>query len=184
MVAENKKINWRFYYFWKNKTKRQINSREMKKQKTNKQKSIGEQTRPIEIKGEGQRKLMVSSNNPNSDHQKWSHLWVVLGKWKWRDKGRRAEKDRKRGEGELSWKTGQRVGGVLLIKLVLSPTNQDQKTPVPRDIDKRGGDKPTDSAEGGRRSKGGIPWPGKSAGWWQQDGCGRVKVNCGGCWKI
>ena len=34
MVAENKKINWRFYYFWKNKTKRQINSREMKKQKT------------------------------------------------------------------------------------------------------------------------------------------------------
>ena len=74
MVAENKKINWRFYYFWKNKTKRQINSREMKKQKTNKQKSIGEQTRPIEIKGEGQRKLMVSSNNPNSDHQKWSHL--------------------------------------------------------------------------------------------------------------
>ena len=74
MVAENKKINWRFNYFWKNKTKRQINSREMKKQKTNKQKSIGEQTRPIEIKGEGQRKLMVSSNNPNSDHQKWSHL--------------------------------------------------------------------------------------------------------------
>ena len=74
MVAENKKINWRFYYFWKNKTKREINSREMKKQKTNKQKSIGEQTRPIEIKGEGQRKLMVSSNNPNSDHQKWSHL--------------------------------------------------------------------------------------------------------------
>ena len=75
MVAENKKINWRFYYFWKNKTKRQINSREMKKQKTKKtKKSIGEQTRPIEIKGEGQRKLMVSSNNPNSDHQKWSHL--------------------------------------------------------------------------------------------------------------
>ena len=31
------------------------------------------------------------------------------------------------------------MGGVLLIKLVLSPTNQDQKTPVPRDIDKRGG---------------------------------------------
>ena len=75
MVAENKKINWRFNYFWKNKTKRQINSREMKKQKTKKtKKSIGEQTRPIEIKGEGQRKLMVSSNNPNSDHQKWSHL--------------------------------------------------------------------------------------------------------------
>ena len=49
MVAENKKINWRFYYFWKNKTKRQINSKEMKKQKTkqNKKKSIGEQTRPI-----------------------------------------------------------------------------------------------------------------------------------------
>ena len=73
MVAENKKINWRFNYFWKNKTKRQINSREMKKQEKTK-KSIGEQTRPIEIKGEGQRKLMVSSNNPNSDHQKWSHL--------------------------------------------------------------------------------------------------------------
>ena len=50
MVAENKKINWRFNYFWKNKTKRQINSREMKKQEKTK-KSIGEQTRPIEIKG-------------------------------------------------------------------------------------------------------------------------------------
>ena len=71
MVAENKKINWRFYYFWKNKTKRQINSREMKKQKTQKTK-IDWRTKPdqFEIKGEGQRKLMVSSNNPNSDHPK------------------------------------------------------------------------------------------------------------------
>ena len=33
MVAENKKINWRFNYFWKNKTKRQINSRERRKKK-------------------------------------------------------------------------------------------------------------------------------------------------------
>ena len=66
MVAENKKINWRFNYFWKNKTKRQINSREMKKQKT----KIDWRTKPdqFEIKGEGKRKLMVS-NNPNSDHQ-------------------------------------------------------------------------------------------------------------------
>ena len=76
MVAENKKINWRFYYFWKNKTKRQINSKEMKKQKTKQNKKNQLENKPdqFEIKGEGQRKLMVSSNNPNSDHQKWSHL--------------------------------------------------------------------------------------------------------------
>ena len=76
MVAENKKINWRFYYFWKNKKKRQINSKEMKKQKTKQNKKNRLENKPdqFEIKGEGQRKLMVSSNNPNSDHQKWSHL--------------------------------------------------------------------------------------------------------------
>ena len=54
MVAENKKINWRFNYFWKNKTKRQINSREMKKQKTQKQKSIGEQNQTnLKLKEKG-----------------------------------------------------------------------------------------------------------------------------------
>ena len=70
MVAENKKINWRFYYFWKNKTKRQINSKEMKKQKTKQNKKNRLENKPdqFEIKGEGKRKLMVS-NNPNSDHQ-------------------------------------------------------------------------------------------------------------------
>ena len=51
MVAENKKINWRFYYFWKNKKKRQINSKaernEETKNKAKQKKSIGEQTRPI-----------------------------------------------------------------------------------------------------------------------------------------
>ena len=52
----------------------QLERNEETKNKAKQKKSIGEQTRPIEIKGEGQRKLMVSSNNPNSDHQKWSHL--------------------------------------------------------------------------------------------------------------
>ena len=79
MVAENKKINWRFYYFWKNKTKRQINSKEMKKQKTKQNKKNRLENKPdqFEIKGEGKRKLMVSLEQSQLRPPKWSHLRVV-----------------------------------------------------------------------------------------------------------
>ena len=79
MVAENKKINWRFNYFWKNKTKRQINSKEMKKQKTKQNKKNRLENKPdqFEIKGEGKRKLMVSLEQSQLRPPKWSHLRVV-----------------------------------------------------------------------------------------------------------
>ena len=72
-MQKTKKSTGDFIIFGKTKQKDK-STREKEGKKRRKQKSIGEQTRPIEIKGEGQRKLMVSSNNPNSDHQKWSHL--------------------------------------------------------------------------------------------------------------
>ena len=79
MVAENEKNNWRFYYFWKNKTKRQINSKEMKKQKTKQNKKNRLENKPdqFEIKGEGKRKLMVSLEQSQLRPPKWSHLRVV-----------------------------------------------------------------------------------------------------------
>ena len=72
-----KKSTGDFIIFWKNKTKtnKKTNQLERKKEKKGENKNrLENKPDQFEIKGEGQRKLMVSSNNPNSDHQKWSHL--------------------------------------------------------------------------------------------------------------
>ena len=81
MVAENKKINWRFYYFGKTKKKDKSTrkQKEMKKQKTKQNKKNRLENKPdqFEIKGEGKRKLMVSLEQSQLRPPKWSHLRVV-----------------------------------------------------------------------------------------------------------